>query len=71
MVISIAVHYLWETGMFRFSDADMYQVTPLHLAASTGNTEMICYLLKEGVGVLYSFHLLQYITVHHTGYYLC
>uniref|UniRef100_A0A3P8VBS8 Palmitoyltransferase n=1 Tax=Cynoglossus semilaevis TaxID=244447 RepID=A0A3P8VBS8_CYNSE len=45
---NIAVHYLWETGMFRFSDADMYQVTPLHLAASTGNTEMICYLLKEG-----------------------
>uniref|UniRef100_A0A3Q0T0V3 Palmitoyltransferase n=1 Tax=Amphilophus citrinellus TaxID=61819 RepID=A0A3Q0T0V3_AMPCI len=41
---SIAVHYLWETGMFRFTDTDMYQVTPLHLAASTGNTEVVRYL---------------------------
>lgn len=46
---SAAVHYLWETGMFQFSDTDMYRVTPLHLAASTGNTEMIRYLLREQV----------------------
>lgn len=46
---SIAVHYLGETGMFRFSDTDMYQVTPLHLAASTGNTEVVRYLLREQV----------------------
>ncbi|XP_046886158.1 palmitoyltransferase akr1 isoform X1 [Hypomesus transpacificus] len=43
----VSVHYLWETGMFRFSDGDMYQVTPLHLAASTGNTEVVRYLLRE------------------------
>ncbi|KAM4598902.1 uncharacterized protein V3H82_012954 [Fundulus diaphanus] len=43
----VAVQYLWETGMFRFSDADMYKVTPLHLAASTGNIDMIRYLLKD------------------------
>lgn len=46
---SVAVHYLWETGMFRFSDTDMYQVTPLHLAASTGNTEVVRYLLRDQV----------------------
>uniref|UniRef100_A0A3Q1F521 Palmitoyltransferase n=1 Tax=Acanthochromis polyacanthus TaxID=80966 RepID=A0A3Q1F521_9TELE len=44
---SVAVHYLWETGMFRFSDTDMYKVTPLHLAASTGNTEVVRYLLRD------------------------
>lgn len=27
----------------------MYGVTPLHLAASTGNTEMVRYLLREQV----------------------
>ncbi|KAM9727650.1 uncharacterized protein ACNS7B_018089 isoform 2-T2 [Menidia menidia] len=43
----VAVHYLWETGMFRFSDTDTYQVTPLHLAASTGNIEMVRYLLRD------------------------
>ncbi|CAM4726412.1 unnamed protein product [Leuciscus chuanchicus] len=42
----IATQYLWETGMFRFSDADNYQVTPLHLAASTGNTDVVRYLLR-------------------------
>ncbi|XP_039528150.1 palmitoyltransferase akr1 [Pimephales promelas] len=42
----IASQYLWETGMFRFSDADNYQVTPLHLAASTGNTDVVRYLLR-------------------------
>ncbi|XP_051508105.1 putative ZDHHC-type palmitoyltransferase 6 [Myxocyprinus asiaticus] len=42
----IAMQYLWETGMFRFSDADNYQVTPLHLAASTGNTDVVRYLLR-------------------------
>lgn len=46
---SATVHYLWETGMFQFSDTDMYHVTPLHLAASTGNTEMVRYLLREQV----------------------
>lgn len=46
---SVAVHYLWETGMFRFTDTDMYQVTPLHLAASTGNTEVVRYLLRNQV----------------------
>lgn len=46
---SVAVHYLWETGMFQFSDTDMYRVTPLHLAASTGNMEMVRYLLREQV----------------------
>lgn len=46
---SVAVHYLWETGMFRFSDTDMYRVSPLHLAASTGNTEMVRYLLRHQV----------------------
>uniref|UniRef100_A0A3Q3BDN1 Palmitoyltransferase n=1 Tax=Kryptolebias marmoratus TaxID=37003 RepID=A0A3Q3BDN1_KRYMA len=44
---NIAVHYLWETGMFRFSDTDMYKVTPLHLAASTGNIDMVQYLLRR------------------------
>lgn len=43
----VAVHFLWETGMFRFSDTDMYQVTPLHLAASTSNTEVVRYLLRD------------------------
>ncbi|XP_075874752.1 uncharacterized protein LOC142883615 isoform X2 [Nelusetta ayraudi] len=43
----VAVHYLWETGMFRFTDTDKYQVTPLHLAASTGNTEVVRYLLRN------------------------
>lgn len=47
---SVAVHYLWETGMFRFTDTDKYQVTPLHLAASTGNTEVVRYLLRNQVG---------------------
>ncbi|KAK9964356.1 hypothetical protein ABG768_005538 [Culter alburnus] len=42
----IAMQYLWETGMFRFSDADNYQVTPLHLAASMGNTDVVRYLLR-------------------------
>lgn len=46
---SVAVHYIWETGMFRFSYTDMYQATPLHLAASTGNTEMVQYLLRDQV----------------------
>lgn len=46
---SVAVHYLWETGMFQFSDTDVYHVTPLHLAASTGNTEMVRYLMREQV----------------------
>lgn len=46
---SVAVHYLWETGMFRFTDTDMYQVTSLHLAASTGNTEVVRYLLRNQV----------------------
>lgn len=46
---SVAVHYLWETRMFRFSDTDMYQVTPLHLAASTGNIEVVRYLLRNQV----------------------
>ncbi|XP_068423550.1 putative ZDHHC-type palmitoyltransferase 6 isoform X2 [Clinocottus analis] len=43
----VAVHCLWETGMFRFSDTDMYHLTPLHLAASTGNTEVVRYLLRD------------------------
>lgn len=55
---SVAVHYLWETGMFRFSDTDMYQVTPLHLAASTGNTEVVRYLLRDQVW--YNLHSLAH-----------
>ncbi|XP_054655192.1 palmitoyltransferase ZDHHC13 [Dunckerocampus dactyliophorus] len=43
----VAVHYLWETEMLRFTDTDMHQVTPLHLAASTCNTDMVQYLLKD------------------------
>ncbi|KAG7252133.1 hypothetical protein CRUP_024185 [Coryphaenoides rupestris] len=43
----VAVHYLWETGMFRYSDTDMYQVSSLHLAASTSNTEVVRYLLRN------------------------
>uniref|UniRef100_A0A3B3B7K5 Palmitoyltransferase n=1 Tax=Oryzias melastigma TaxID=30732 RepID=A0A3B3B7K5_ORYME len=44
---NVAIHFLWETGMFRFTDTDMFRVTPLHLAASTGNIEVVSYLLKE------------------------
>ncbi|KAG7262075.1 hypothetical protein CRUP_013999 [Coryphaenoides rupestris] len=46
----VAVHYLWETGMFRYSDTDMYQVSSLHLAASTSNTEVVRYLLRNQGG---------------------
>ncbi|XP_050981590.1 putative ZDHHC-type palmitoyltransferase 6 isoform X2 [Labeo rohita] len=42
----IATQYLWETGMFRFTDADNYKITPLHLAASTGNSDVVRYLLR-------------------------
>ncbi|XP_016132441.1 ankyrin repeat and protein kinase domain-containing protein 1-like isoform X3 [Sinocyclocheilus grahami] len=42
----IATQYLWETGMFRFTDADNFKVTPLHLAASTGNSDVVRYLLR-------------------------
>lgn len=35
--------------MFQFSDTDVHHVTPLHLAASTGNTEMVRYLMREQV----------------------
>ncbi|XP_026079559.1 palmitoyltransferase AKR1 [Carassius auratus] len=42
----IATQYLWETGMFRFTDADNFKVTSLHLAASTGNSDVVRYLLK-------------------------
>uniref|UniRef100_A0A3Q2YE39 Palmitoyltransferase n=1 Tax=Hippocampus comes TaxID=109280 RepID=A0A3Q2YE39_HIPCM len=44
---SVAVHYLWETEMFRFTDTDIHRVTPLHMAASTGNTDMVQYLLRD------------------------
>ncbi|XP_041734885.1 palmitoyltransferase akr1 [Coregonus clupeaformis] len=43
----VAMQYLWETGMFRWCDGDMYHVTPLHLAADTGNTEVVRYLLRD------------------------
>lgn len=45
--------------MFSFSDADYYQITPLHLAASTGNTDVLQYLLRADV----SFYL-TYIYIH-------
>lgn len=35
--------------MFRFSDTDNFKLTPLHLAASTGNTDMVKYLLRNNV----------------------
>ncbi|CAB1312397.1 unnamed protein product [Coregonus sp. 'balchen'] len=31
----------------RWCDGDMYHVTPLHLAADTGNTEVVRYLLRD------------------------
>ncbi|KAJ8014054.1 hypothetical protein DPEC_G00036270 [Dallia pectoralis] len=43
----LAMQYLWETGMFRWCDGDMYNVTPLHLAADTGNTEVVRFLLRN------------------------
>ncbi|XP_060727369.1 uncharacterized protein si:ch211-223a10.1 [Tachysurus vachellii] len=43
----VAMQYLWETTMFRFSDADNLLITPLHMAASTGNTDVVRYLLRE------------------------
>ena len=48
-VVSVAMHYLWETGMFRYSDSDMYHLTSLHMAASTSNTEVVRYLLRHQV----------------------
>ncbi|TRY83636.1 hypothetical protein DNTS_003865 [Danionella cerebrum] len=42
----VATQYLWETRMFCFSDPDYHQVTPLHLAASTGNSDVVRYLLR-------------------------
>ncbi|KAI5606307.1 palmitoyltransferase akr1-like isoform X1, partial [Silurus asotus] len=43
----VAMQYLWETSMFRFSDADHFLTTPLHMAASTGNADVVRYLLRE------------------------
>ncbi|KAI4877635.1 hypothetical protein NFI96_022987 [Prochilodus magdalenae] len=43
----VAMQYLWETTMFRFSDGDYFRITPLHLAASTGNTDVVRYLLRN------------------------
>ncbi|KAM9476692.1 palmitoyltransferase ZDHHC13 isoform 2-T2 [Clarias gariepinus] len=43
----VAMQYLWETNMFRFSDADNSLITPLHMAASTGNTDVVKYLLRN------------------------
>jgi len=57
-VLSIASQSLWETGMFRFSDADNYQVTPPHLAASTGNTDVVRYLLRANVSTFTLQHCL-------------
>uniref|UniRef100_A0A3B1K848 Palmitoyltransferase n=1 Tax=Astyanax mexicanus TaxID=7994 RepID=A0A3B1K848_ASTMX len=43
----VAMQYLSETTMFRFSDGDHFQVTPLHIAASMGNTDVVRYLLRN------------------------
>ncbi|XP_062851277.1 uncharacterized protein si:ch211-223a10.1 [Trichomycterus rosablanca] len=42
----VAIQYLWETMMFRFSDADNFLITPLHMAAFTGNADVVRYLLR-------------------------
>ncbi|XP_018621687.2 palmitoyltransferase akr1 isoform X2 [Scleropages formosus] len=43
----VAVQYLSETKMFSFSDTDNFLISPLHLAASTGNLDMVKYLLRN------------------------
>lgn len=65
-ISSVAMHYLWETGMLRFSDTDMFRVTPLHLAASTGNIEVVCYLLKDQVWNVFCNDLLKKPTFYQT-----
>ncbi|XP_072534113.1 uncharacterized protein [Salminus brasiliensis] len=43
----VAMQFLWETTMFRFSDGDNFQITPLHVAASMGNADVVRFLLRN------------------------
>ncbi|KAL2083091.1 hypothetical protein ACEWY4_020864 [Coilia grayii] len=43
----VSLQYLWECGMLSFSEVDHFLLTPLHLAASIGNTHLIRYLLRH------------------------
>lgn len=56
LMVSVAMQYLWETSLFRFSDGDNFQTTPLHMAASMGNTDVVRYLLRNNVS---AFHLVN------------
>ncbi|XP_063048374.1 putative ZDHHC-type palmitoyltransferase 6 [Engraulis encrasicolus] len=43
----VCVQYLWESGVFSFSDVDLALLTPLHMAVIIANTDLVRYLLRN------------------------